>query len=113
MNKAQATFLTGTVWVAALTSAAAFAFAMNRPLTVAPPPTEPAPLRLVHVDPIEHAAEPAEPLLIVLPTLEIVGQVARPIPKAAPAPKVRDISDMKCTPFKPLEQGGGGVQVCE
>lgn len=117
MTKARTTALMGAVWVAALGSAAAFAFVMNRPLTVAQTPAEPAPLRLVHVDPIpQPRVLPAEPLNIVLPSVEIVGHVARHLPAVAPAPaepKVRDISDMRCTHFKPLEQGGGGVQLCE
>ena len=49
---------------------------------------------------------------IVLPTIEIVSHVSRPV-AAAPPPHQRDISEMHCSPWRPLEQGSNSVQICE
>jgi hypothetical protein len=115
MTKSRITILAGALWVAGLASTAAFAYTMNRPLT-APPPTvavAQAPLHLERVLPFAAPAQP-EPRLIVLPTVEIVSHIARPVAAAPRAePKPRDISAMKCSDFKPLAQGTGGVQLCE
>ena len=119
MTKTRTTVLAGAVWIGALASTAAFAYTMNHPL--APPPAQAAASPRT-VEPLHVAkALPAPmPRLIVLPTVEIVSQIPRHVSVAAPAPapravepKIRDISEMKCSKLQRLEQGSGGVQVCD
>jgi len=117
MTKTRTTVLAGAVWIGALASTAAFAYTMNHP--PAPPPAQAAaPPRMVEAEPPARPALAPPERFIVLPTVEIVSQLPRHVPVAAPAPRaaeprIRDISEMKCSKLMRLEQGSGGVQVCD
>jgi hypothetical protein len=129
MTNGRVLVLASGVWIGAFASTGAVAFAVNH-LPNTSSSASVARLRLPDVTPraplaaTGTAGEP-QPVVMVLPTVEIVSHVAvlsptkavaavAPAAKPAPAtPKVRDISEMKCTEFRPLEQGTGGVQLCE
>jgi hypothetical protein len=112
MNKKAASAVTLGVWVAALGSAAALAFTLNRvphgpdvasqvaaPFAAAPAPAGPV------------AEPPSEsPSVLYLPSFTIVGQVHRALPTPHPTP---DIAKMHCTDWRGLDIGSGRVQVCE
>jgi len=117
MTKTRTTVLAGAVWMTALLSSGAFAYVMHRPPTVQPPKTTAA-LQLVRVEPVAPPAVEPQPQHFVLPTIEIVSHIARPVAPqlrtAAPPPPVEPKArELHCRPFKPLEQGTGGVQVCD
>jgi hypothetical protein len=111
MTHAKLTAIAAVLWGGGFAATAALAYAVNRPLTAPPMPTSvevmppPAVLTELPRDP-----EP-EPRLIVLPTVEIVGHVA-PVAQAKPH-HPRDISEMHCSAWKPLEQGSNSVQICD
>ncbi len=113
MTKTRLTVLAAAVWMTALGASAALALIVNRPFAApAPSRATTAPMTLARVEPISPA--PAPPQHYVLPTVEITAAVSRPVTaKPAAPPRPRDISEMKCTHMRALEQGSGGVQICE
>jgi hypothetical protein len=109
MTKAAIVASTVLVWTAAFAATGALTYVVRQPLAPAARVTEtlPPPARL---DAAPIAAVPESPIF-VLPTVEIVGTLphaVKPTPKPA-----RDISEMHCSPWRPLAQGAGGVQVCD
>jgi len=112
MKKRMAIVVTVGVWVAALGSAAALAYELNRPLRVADGTSERA-------APIENAESAAiarpvlAPPVLYVPTITIVGR-ALPRPAAVEVSKpIVDISQMHCADWRGLDMGSGRVQVCE
>jgi hypothetical protein len=111
--------LTVGVWTAAVGSAAALTYDLNRPLKwkgetpeLSSPTGEASP-QPVTVAPVATAPSAAqEETVLQVPTITIVG---RPPPRsvAAPAPTTRDISEMRCAEWRDLDMGSGHVQVCE
>jgi hypothetical protein len=89
-------------------------YAVNRPLHVVPTQTaETLPFVTLAEVPKDPEAEP-ESLLIVLPTVEIIGKLP-PVHVTPPRaqPHRRDISEMHCSAWRPLEQGSNSVQICD
>jgi hypothetical protein len=100
------------VWVAALGSAAALTYDLNRPMHLAG-----ARSQLAMPINAEQAAV-AEPVLelrpvLYIPTITVVGQLPHgPGVTREPKPAV-DISRMHCADWRELDMGSGRVQICE
>ncbi len=115
MKKRTAIAVTVAVWMAALGSAAALTYDLNRTPHIAKAhlanvtsqtafPSSAAPTALTQ------PAPEAQPVLYI-PTITIVGTLRRPVDsKQVPA---TDISKMRCTDWRGLDIGSGHVQVCE
>ena len=101
------------VWVAALGSAAALTYDLNRPLHLAGATSQLA----VPIN-AEQAAL-AEPVLglqpvLYIPTITVVGQMPRRPSDVTREPKPAvDISRMRCADWRELDMGSGRVQNCE
>jgi hypothetical protein len=100
------------VWIAALGSAAALTYDLNRPLYVRSntPPLE------VPSNATTQVAAAAEPISVVQPVLYLPPMtiVGRYHPAAAPVPKTfADLAGQQCTDWRALEMGSGRVQLCE
>jgi len=111
MKRGTALAVTLGVWVAALGSAAALTYDLNRVPNVAQSP-EPAVAVIAprQAAPVKPAAEP-QPVLTI-PTVTIVAQAPRmPVAKVA-KPRV-DISAMRCSDWRSLDMGSGRVQICQ
>jgi hypothetical protein len=98
------------VWIAALGSAAALTYDLNRPLKleVNPPPIEVAsnPTRVVSAEPISGVQQ-----VLYLPPITILARY-RPVgPRAQKT--FEDLSGQQCTDWRELDMGSGHVQVCE
>ena len=109
MKRRAAIAVTAGVWVAAVGSAAALTYDLNRPLHWAD-------TTVLRTTPVyaARAAEPATEMTSVLniPTITIVGHLPHH-PVVPLVPKARDIVDMKCADWRDLDMGSGRVQVCE
>ena len=115
--------IAAALWAGGFAGSAALAYSVNRPLHVTPttdvvrqaPDPPPAVLTPVApMAPIEPAAEAEHHF--VMPTVEIVSHIAKPVRAQTTAqqpPHQRDISEMKCSAWRPLEQGSNSVQICE
>jgi len=117
MTKASIVAATVFVWSAGFAATGVLATWVKTPTITSAPvavlahATPPPPADVVGAAPVAVAAEAPT---IVLPTVEIVGTIARPVVATPPKPKApRDISEMHCTPFRPLEQGSNAVQICD
>lgn len=116
MKKRALVAVTAGVWLAAIGSAAALTYDLNRPLhakgqwqdnlavteTAVPPTEAPRPL-------VKEVTSTVQ----LMPTFTVVGYVhlpraSHPTPKAPP-----DISKMHCGPPRQLEMGSGNVQECD
>ena len=110
--------LTLGVWVAALGSAAALTYDLNRPLHEHRATSQLVESRLAEMPfdaPRQAVAAPVSepaPALYIIPTITIVGRTPR---RAVPVsdPKPKDISQMRCAEWRELDLGSGHVQVCE
>ena len=107
MTKASLIALTAVVWTGGFAATGALVRTLHHPM--APPAsityvdTTAAPVALVPQTP-----QVEEEHIIVLPTVEIVAKLPRLTPPP-PAPT----HELRCGVWKSLEQGSGGVQVCE
>jgi hypothetical protein len=99
------------VWIAALGSAAALTYDLNRPLylrSTTPPFEVPS-----NATTQAAAAEPIStgPPVLYLPPVTIVGRYH---PIAARVPRMfADTAGEQCTDWRELEMGSGRVQLCE
>jgi len=106
MTKASLIALTAVVWTGGFAATGALVRTLHHP--TAPPAsityvdTTPAPVALVPQTP------QVEERVLVLPTVEIVAKV----PRVVPAPPA-STHELRCGVWKSLEQGSGGVQICE
>jgi hypothetical protein len=111
MKKRTIAALTVAVWFAAIGSAAALTYELNRPLTLRDtPPLEEGPRIVATVEPAAPLPKPAPTL--VVPTITIVAAPRH----FAVAPRVRalpDISRMQCKDWQDLQMGSGRVRVCQ
>ncbi|HWW88580.1 MAG TPA: hypothetical protein VNZ26_33530 [Vicinamibacterales bacterium] len=112
MKRRTAIAVTVGVWVAAVGSAAALTYDLNRPIHL---PGATAQLAV----PINAEQAPvAEPVLelqpvLYIPTITVVGQMPhRPGVTREPNPAI-DIPWMHCADWRELDMGSGRVQVCE
>jgi hypothetical protein len=99
------------VWIAALGSAAALTYDLNRPLYArgtTGPPIE-VPLNQTQLAPAKRISV-AQPVLDVRP-FTIIGRYRPTLPRV---PKTFDnLSGKKCADWRELEMGSGRVQLCE
>jgi hypothetical protein len=115
MNKRTAIAVTVSVWIAALGSATALAYDLNRTPHLARPHSANVTSQFATPAPAAPTvfAPPAPEVQSVLyiPTITIVGSMRR-ADSEKPAPRA-DISEMRCTDWRGLDIGSGHVQVCE
>jgi hypothetical protein len=102
--------VTVAVWVAAVSSAAALAYDLNRPLSGRAASQLVVPLPAARAA-VAKPTQELEPVLYI-PTITIVAQAPRR-PAVSTAPKPRDLSQMNCANWRELDLGSGRVQVCE
>jgi hypothetical protein len=116
MNKRTAIAVTVSVWIAALVSATALAYDLNRTPHLATPHLANVTSQFATPAPVAPTvlAPPAPEVQSVLyiPTITIVGSMRRSMDEPKPAPGA-DISEMQCTDWRGLDIGSGHVQVCE
>ena len=108
------------VWLAAIGSATALTYELNRPLSPSVPSSSatsstvtssavaPSDLRRVT------APEGAEAQSVLyIPVITIVGETPRRAPIVREPKVARDIAKMNCADWRELDMGSGHVQVCE
>ena len=110
--------LTVGVWLAAIGSAAALTYELNRPLsgrlssaassTVTSSVVAPSNLRRVTAPEVAQAQS-----VLYIPVITIVGQTPRRAPLLRGPNVARDISKMNCADWRELDMGSGHVQTCE
>ena len=112
MKKRTAIAVTVGVWVAALGSAAALTYELNRPLHLAGGTSESAaPIRSAEYAAVARPVQ--ESPVLYVPTITVVGRApSRPAVVRDRQPTV-DISQMHCADWRGLDMGSGRVQVCE
>jgi hypothetical protein len=98
------------VWIAAVGSAVALAYELNRPLHSVDHVSQPAVPTLDATSAL--VVEPAQESIVYLPTLTIVGR-ARAAPVARRTTLPIDIPAMDCVEWRDLDIGSGRVQVCK
>lgn len=107
---------TAFVWTAGVAAAAALSYVVRTPDPVVVK-SEPVVAKLPAPPVLAANAVQQPERVIVLPTVEIVGTAYKPAPKspakAQETAQPRDIHEMHCTPFRPLEQGSSSVQICD
>ncbi len=111
MKKRMAVAGTLGVWIAAIGSAAALTYDLNRPLQLA----SVAPQLESRSDTASAAVAepPPEPPVLYIPDVTIFGTVPHRSSVAASPKKATDISQMKCAAWRELDTGSGHVEVCE
>ncbi len=103
------------VWLAAVGSAAALTYDLNRPLRSAGATLEgavAAPLVPVHAALSEPPSEPPVPVLYVSTPTIVRAAPRRPVAPGTTKP-ITEISEMRCADWRELNMGSGHVQVCE
>jgi len=116
MSRKQTLWLASGVWGAGFMVCGAFAFAMNQPLVMHYDETAPRTVeRIAAVESVVRApTEVSTPL--TFPALEINvprEQLAPRAPVVVTPPPARDITQMNCADWRPLEQGGNAVRECQ
>ncbi|MEO7110559.1 MAG: hypothetical protein ABI183_08990 [Polyangiaceae bacterium] len=117
MTRKQTLWLGSALWGAAFAVSGAFAFAMQQPLvhhydysptSIVRPEQNESIVRTpsTTTEPLTFAA-----LEITVPRATVSHSEA--LPKAKPAPAQRDIQQMNCSDWRPLEQGGNAVRECQ
>jgi hypothetical protein len=115
MKKRTAIAVTVGVWIAAVGSAAALTYDLNRTPQIAKPHFANAashPVIPSSAAPVAFVQPALEQPVLYIPTITIVGTVRRPLDSEKPVPAA-DISKMTCTDWRGLDIGSGHVQVCE
>lgn len=117
MSRKQTLWFGSALWGAAFAVSGAFAFAMNQPLVHH---YDYSPTSIERVEAKEDLVRtPSSGVAeLTFPALEItVPRAALTPPKEAPttevAPAPRDIEQMNCANWRPLEQGGNSVRECQ
>jgi hypothetical protein len=113
VTKKQSGLLAVAVCATAFSSAGALAYALGRPLAV---PSRPELGQMENREPSVLVASTPEPAVIEIAPMVIVGHFTpREADNAEPSTSVRDLSDMRCTGWRPLEQGSviQSVRLCE
>jgi hypothetical protein len=106
---------TAGVWLSAIGSAAALTYVLGgspvpRAAPVAPDDTMATPSLDNRRAEVVQDIAPAE---LVIPTVTIVGHIARPRAVAPTPEAVRPIAEMTCADWRGLDMGSGRVQVCQ
>jgi hypothetical protein len=117
MSRKQTLWLGSTIWGAAFVVCGAFAFAMNQPLFHH---YDYAPTSMVRMEATEQLVSTPTPTFqsLTFPTIEIIVPrselaPAKSTPAAEAVPEARDIEQMNCANWRPLEQGGNSVRECQ
>jgi hypothetical protein len=118
MSRKQTLWLSSVIWGAGFVAWGAFAFAMTRPLVIHHEPMPTTLTSFVAPAPqvVRATLPPAEPLRF--PVIEITvprSSLAsvKTTPKVDAPPPPRDIEQMNCSDWRPLEQGGNAVRECQ
>ncbi len=111
MSKASVIALAALVWSAGFGATGALIRIVDRPLPQPVVANIAAPARIALVEPKQPEANPPEVRHIVLPTVEIVATIPRVAPPVVA--KKDEPHELKCGPWRPLEQGSSSVQICE
>jgi hypothetical protein len=103
--------MTVLVWLAAIGSAAALTYDLNRPLvasgTAPPDPVPPAPAPPA-------PATAASSGAVAIREIKAMARVQRPAqPPPAPLREPRDIAKMRCSEWREMSAGSGRVQICD
>lgn len=117
MSRKQTLWFGSALWGAAFAVSGAFAFAMQQPLVHH---YDFAPTSMVRAEQNEAVVRrpSATTTPLTFPALEITVPRAalthtNVAPKVEPAPVQRDIQQMNCSDWRPLEQGGNAVRECQ
>jgi hypothetical protein len=117
MSRKQTLWFGSALWGAAFAVSGAFAFAMQQPLVHH---YDFAPTSMVR--PEQHEALVRTPSPTDAPLTFPAGEITVPraalsrvsaAPKAEAAPVQRDIEQMNCSDWRPLQQGGNAVRECQ
>jgi hypothetical protein len=108
MKRRTAIAVTVGVWLAAVGSAAALTYDLNRPLSFAGVAIEGA----ATPSGAEVAAPLAVPVLYVSTLTRVGAAPHRPVAPGGRKP-ITEISQMRCADWRELNMGSGHVQVCE
>ncbi len=112
MTHAKLVLLATSLWAGGVAATGALAYTLNRPLVGLAPTAVTASIPHAFLTPLVQPETVPEPNVIVLPTVEIVAQRAARV-ATPPPPHQRDISEMRCSAWRPLEQGSNSVQICD
>jgi len=112
MTRKQTLWLGSAVWASAFVVSGAFAFVMKQPLVHYADTTKSierqAPIEVV-------VARPSAPVSVPLnfPPIEIIVPRARLAAPVVAPPAPRDVGQMNCADWRPLQQGGNAVRECQ
>ncbi len=115
MTRATIIGITTLVWSAGFAATGAFVYTVTEPV---PPPAAKIVTPTVAASPPLRVSHDWRERTIVLPTVEIVGELphhappklAQPTP---PPPAQAKPHEVHCSDWRPLEQGSASVQICE
>jgi hypothetical protein len=106
MTKSTILAITSFVWTAGFAATGAFVYTVSKPLPPAPVVASMPPQRMPHAFPER---------TIVLAPMEIVGEIPHKAPPqlAQPVAKAKEPHAVRCSEWRPLEQGAASVQICD
>ncbi len=113
MSKASVIALAALVWSAGFGATGVLIQVTKAPLPQPVVANIAVPARVAPLPQETSEAKTPEPRHIVLPTVEIVTKVTRPTPPPTALAKKDEPRELKCGPWRPLEQGSNAVQICE
>jgi hypothetical protein len=111
MTKTKLVMTAAAMWAGGFAATAALAYVVQHPAAAPTTAIAGAMPTWTELVPIAEVPAPEPERIIVLPTVEIVGTVTPAV--VTPPPRPRDISEMHCSDWKPLEQGSNSVRLCE
>jgi hypothetical protein len=112
MKKRTVIAFTAGVWVAALVSAAALAYVLNRPLPLAEAaPDVPAPDHAAMSNASAQTA--AEPRVLYVSTFTVAARPPHRAPVAHRRAPAGEAPALRCAGWRDLDIGSGRVQVCD
>ncbi len=114
MTKASIIGITTLVWSAGFAATGAFVYTVTQP---PPPPPTPASPTVAMTSTPPRVAHDWRERTIVLPTVEIVGELPhrappKVTPPTPPTPNVKP-REPHCSEWRSLEQGSNAVQICD
>jgi hypothetical protein len=112
MTKATIIGITTLVWSAGFAATGAFVYTVTQPTPT--PPTIASPTVATPAPPPRVAHDWRE-RTIVLPTVEIVGELPHRAPPTVTPPATPAVKphEPHCSEWRPLEQGSNAVQICD
>jgi hypothetical protein len=112
MRKRTAVAVTLGVWIAALGSAAALTYDLNRAPNLASVTAQPTTPSAAAPVAVVRPTSNTQPVLVI-PTFTIVGTIHHSVANAPKPERPVDISQMRCADWRELNIGSGHVQMCE